>query len=193
MGESVVELERFTDTGINDGEEMIVGTVGVVDKVDGTEFSVIIVPDATTADAAATAANSSSAFLIKSKSLNELKVLLLSFSFKIDSRWLDDGSSEDLSALDLFDPPTESFIEGGEEYFSEFWYIEEFAVVKNVALGLDGKYGSIFELSCRLTFAKISCKFGGIVMFETLSRIGWVNFEIPGGGGGVNDLVSDGL
>lgn len=122
MGESVVELERFTDTGINDGEEMIVGIVGVVDEVDGTEFSVIIVPDVTTADAAATAANSSSAFLIKSKSLNELKVLLLSFSFEIDSRWLDEtGSSEDLSAFDLFDPPTESFIEGGEEYFSEFW------------------------------------------------------------------------
>lgn len=66
-------------------------------------------------------------------------------------------------------------------------------VVRNVALGLDGKYGSTFELSCRLTFAKISCKFGGIVMFDTLSRIGCVNFEIPGGGGGVNDLVSEGL
>lgn len=66
-------------------------------------------------------------------------------------------------------------------------------MVKNVALGLDGKYGSTFELSCRFTFANISCKFGGIVIFDTLSRIGWVNFEIPGGGGGVNDLVSGGL
>lgn len=66
-------------------------------------------------------------------------------------------------------------------------------VVKNVALGLDGRYGSTLELSCRFTFARISCKFGGIVIFDTLSRIGCANLEIPGGGGGVNDLVSGGL
>jgi len=42
-----------------------------------------------------------------------------------------------------------------------------------------------------LTFARISCKFGGIVMSETLSRIGCANLEI--GGGGVKDRTFDGL
>lgn len=62
---------------------------------------------------------------------------------------------------------------------------------KNDALGFDGRYESTLEDSCRLTFAKISCRFGGIVMFETLSRIGCVNLEI--GGGGVKERTREGL
>lgn len=94
MEGSVVEaaVDRFVDAGgANDGEA--VPTIDdertvVVDKFDKVEFSVTLFSDATgtVAAAAATAANSSSAFLIKSKSLNELKVLLLSFSFEIDSQ-----------------------------------------------------------------------------------------------------------
>lgn len=77
------------DIGITAGGEVptIAGRAGVVDIGGWVSVSVTGEPDdATAADAAATAANSSSAFLIKSKSLNELRVLLLSLSFEIDSR-----------------------------------------------------------------------------------------------------------
>lgn len=126
---AVDELDRFADAGgqANDGEAVFERTV-VADKLDEVEFSLTTLlwfpgtAAGTVAAAAATAANSSSAFLIKSKSLNELKVLLLSFSLEIDSQWLDGDSNVDFSELeeDLFEPLLTASFTADEEYFSEF-------------------------------------------------------------------------
>lgn len=146
---------------------MIGGRTVAPDKVVGVKLSVITVPGVNATDA-----SSSSAFRIRSKSLNELRVPLVSLSLEAASRLFEATSSGGFAAVDLLDPPTNSLVEGDEGYFSEFWYIELFLLVRKVALGLDGRYGSTFVLSCRLTFAKISCKFAGIVILDTFSRIG---------------------